>query len=57
MQGQARHHATKMRPKAARSGIFSRFPNFDKCRLEVAGDFMSGVAVHYVGMDVSLTFG
>jgi hypothetical protein len=27
------------------SGIFSHFPNFDKCRSEVAGDVISGVAV------------
>ena len=38
------------------SGIFGRFPNFDKCHSEVAGDVISGVAVEYVGMDVSATF-
>ena len=54
---QAKRRATKIRPKAIGSGIFGRFPNFDKCRSEVAGDVMSGVAVHYVGMDVRSTFG
>ena len=34
-----------------------RFPNFDKCRSEVAGDVMSGAAVHNVGMEVGSTFG
>ena len=38
--------------------IFSAvFANFDECRSEVAGDVLSGVAVHYVGMDVRSTFG
>ena len=37
---------------------FRPFSNFDKCRSEVAGDVMSGVAVQYVGgMDVCSTFG
>ena len=48
---------TKIRPKAVGSGIFCRFPNFDKCRPEVAGDVISGVAVDYVGIDVRATFG
>jgi len=43
--GEAKRRATKIRPKALRSGIFSHFPNFDKCRSEVAGDVISGVAV------------
>ena len=38
-------------------GIFGRFSNFKKCRLEVAGDVISSVAVDYVGMDVGATFG
>ena len=41
--------------------IFGHFSNFDKCRLEAAGDVISGVAVDsvgmYVGIDVRATFG
>ena len=55
--GQAKHCATKIRAKATGSGIFGSFPNFDNCRLEVAGDVMSSVAVHYFGMDVRSTSG
>ena len=58
--GQAKRRTTKIRPKAVgsgESGIFGCFPNFDKCQSEVADDVMSGVAVHYVGMDVRSTFG
>ena len=40
-----------MRRKAVGSGIFGRFPNFDKCQLEEAADVISGVAVDYVGID------
>ena len=29
-----------------------RFTNFDRCRAQVASDFISGVAVGYVRMDV-----
>ena len=54
--GQAKRRATKIRPKVAGIGIFSRFPNFDKCRSEVTGDAISGVTVYYVGMDVRATF-
>ena len=52
-----KRRATKSRPKAVGSGILSRFLNFDKCRSEVAGDVISGVAVESVGMDVRVTFG
>ena len=55
--GQAKHRATGIRPKAVGSGIFSRFPNFDKCQSEEPGDVISGVAVEYVGMDVRATLG
>ena len=55
--GQAKRRTTKIRPKADGSGIFRRFPTLDKCRPEVAGDVISGVAVGYVGMDVRATFG
>ena len=57
MVGQVKRRATKIRPKAVGSGIFGRFPNFDKCPSEVAGDVISGVAVDYVGVDVRATFG
>ena len=53
---QAKRRAIKIRPKAVGSGIFSLFANFDKCRSEVAGDVMSGMAVDYVGMYVCATF-
>ena len=49
--------ATQIQPKAAGGGIFGRFSNFDKCRLEVAGDVISG---RLMGPDVpenSVKFG
>ena len=55
--GQAKCNTTKIRPKAVGGAIFGRFSNFDKCRSEVAGDVISGVAVDKVGMDVRATFG
>ena len=54
---QAKRCATKIRPKAVGSRIFGCFPNFDKCRSEVAGDVMFDVAVLYVSVDVRSTFG
>ena len=57
MVGQAKCRATKIRPKAVGSGIFGRFPNFDNCPSEVAGDIISSVAVDYVSVDVRATFG
>ena len=36
---------TKIRPKAIGSSIFGRFLNFDKCRSEVTGVVIAGVAV------------
>ena len=57
MVGKTKRRATKKRPKAVESGIVGRFPNFDKCRSEVVGDVMSGVAVHYGGLDALSTFG
>ena len=44
---QAKHRATQIRPKG---GIFVRFANFDKSRLEVTGDVISG---RTMGQDVS----
>ena len=55
--GQVKRRATKIRPKTVESGIFGRFPNFDKCRSEVAGDVVSGVAIDHVGVDALATFG
>ena len=55
--GQAKRRATKIRPKAIESTILGPFPNFDKCRSEIAGNIMSGVAVQYVGEGVRSTFG
>ena len=43
--GQAKRRTTKIRPKAVGSGIFGRFPNFDKCRSEVAGDIISSIII------------
>ena len=54
---QAKRRATNIRPNAVAGGIFGRFVNFDKCRSEVAGDVISGLAVDYVGTDVRATFG
>ena len=50
--GQAKRRATTMRPKAGRF-----FSNFEKCRPEVAGEVITGVAVDYVSMDVRVEFG
>ena len=46
------NHSGEIRPKAVGCCIFSRFSNFYKCRPEVAGDVISGVALEHVGMDV-----
>ena len=54
---EAKRSATKIRPKAVRSGIFGRFLNVGKCRSEVAGDVISGVAVDYAGVYVRAAFG
>ena len=55
--GQAKYRATKIRFKAVGGGIFGRFTNFDKCRSEVAGDVISGVAVDSVWMSVQQVVG
>ena len=39
--GQAKRRATQIRPKAIGDGIFDRFSNFDKSRLEVASGVIS----------------
>ena len=57
MVGQEKRRATEIRPTAVESGIFGRFPNFDKCRSEVAGNIIYGLAVDYVGLGVLATFG
>ena len=45
-------------PKAViRCGIFGCISNFDNCRLEVAGDVISGAALNYVSIDVLAKFG
>ena len=45
LMGQAKRRATQIRPRAVGGDIFGRFSNFDKCRQEVAGDVVSGLAV------------
>ena len=47
----------EIRPKAVGCGIFGRFSNFDKCRPELAGDVISGVALAHIGMDGSAELG
>ena len=44
-------------PEAVGGGIFGRFPNFNECRPEAAGDVTSGVPLTYVGKDVAGSFG
>ena len=41
-----------IRPEAVRCGIFDRFSNFDKCQPKVSCDFISSVAVDWVGVNV-----
>ena len=43
--------------RAVGNGIFGRFSNLNKCRLEAAGDVISGVVLDYVSMDVPASFG
>ena len=43
--------------QSSRRRHFRPFFELDKCRLEVAGDVISGVAVDYVGMNVRASFG
>ena len=43
--GQAKCRMTRIRPKVVGAGIFGRCSNFDKCRPEVPGDVICGVAV------------
>ena len=42
--GQAKRRATKIRPEAVGGGFSAVYSSFDKCRPEVAGDVISGVA-------------
>ena len=51
LEGQVKRRATKSGPKAVGSFIFGRFQNFYKCRSEVAGDVVSGVALDQVFTD------
>ena len=53
--GQAKRRTTPIRSKAVGCSIFGRFSSFNKCRSEVAGDFISGEAE--VRVDVRATFG
>ena len=55
--GLTKWRATKIRPKVVKGDIFYRFFNFDKCRLEVAGDIVSSAAVDEVGLDFGVKFG
>ena len=57
--GRARQNAVpqKFDPKPSEVALLAVFPNFDKCRPEVAGDVVSGVAVDWVGLDVCVRFG
>ena len=55
--GLVKRRATRIRPKAVRSGIFCRFANFDTCRSEAAGDVIFGMALDSVGTDARTTFG
>ena len=43
--GQVKRRAPKIRPKAVGGGIFGRVSNIDKCRSEIAGYVIYGVAV------------
>ena len=55
-----RLNATRLNAdKAVGCGIYGRFSNIDKYRLEVeaADDIISGLALDYVGMDVPTCFG
>ena len=56
--GQAKRHATKIRPEAVGSGIFGCFFSiFAYCRTKAAGDVTSGVAVDQVSADVRVKCG
>ena len=54
--GQAKRHATKIRPKPSKAAFSVVLSNFDKCRREVADDAISDAASAYVGQDVRVTF-
>ena len=47
----------KFDPKPSRGDIFSRFSNFDKSRLEVAGDVISGTLMGPDVPDKRVKFG
>ena len=57
MVGQAKLRATQIRPKAVAGGIFGRFSNFDKCRLEAAGEVISGLIVDPTDWTATVKFG
>ena len=46
----------EIRPKAVGCSILGIFSNFDKCRLEAAGDVISGVALDKAGVNVHTEF-
>ena len=56
LPGQAKRRATKIRPNAVRCGIYGRFLNFYKCRLEVVSGTISIVALECVGFNVRVKF-
>ena len=47
----------KFGPKQSEAAFSAIFSNFNRSRPEAASDVMSGVAVEYVGMDVSINVG
>ena len=47
----------KFDPKPSVAAFSAVFSNFDQCRLEVAGDVVSGVAEDWVGLDVRVKIG
>ena len=48
---------TRIRPKAVGGSFSAVSSKFEKCRLEVADDVISGLAVDQVSMDVHVKFG
>ena len=51
------NRSREIRPEAVRDGIFDCFLNFDNCQPEIASDVISGMAIHYVGVDVRVKLG
>ena len=55
--GQTKRHATKIWHQVVIGGIFSRFSNLEKWRLEVADKVIPGGAIDYADMDARVKFG